>query len=107
MAASPADPGSGALLALALQPFMSVSPAAVAVPDSENTQPLIVPANTPLPPVLADMVKQHRPKLKVLYTTGGSGVDQLRAEAGILHGDILKKPFTPDELKLELRRLLE
>jgi len=70
MAASPADPGSGALLALALQPFMSVSPAAVAVPDSENTQPLIVPANTPLPPVLADMVKLVPARMLPSQTTG-------------------------------------
>ena len=56
--------------------------------------------------VLADMVKQHRPKLKILYTTGGLGVDRIKGEAGILHGNILEKPFKPDELKVELQRLL-
>ena len=56
--------------------------------------------------VLADMVKQHRPKLKILYATGGRGVEQIKGEAGILHGNILNKPFKPDELKAELESLL-
>jgi len=49
--------------------------------------------------VLADMVKQHRPKLKILYTTGGVGINQIKAEAGILHGNVLRKPYMPDELR--------
>src|ERR1700751_2664216 len=31
--------------------------------------------------VLADMVKQHRPALKILYTTGGHGIVRLKTEA--------------------------
>src|ERR1700748_320461 len=34
--------------------------------------------------MLADMVKQHRPKLKILYTTGGSAISREKAQAGIL-----------------------
>jgi CheY-like chemotaxis protein len=56
--------------------------------------------------VLADMVKQHRPKLKILYTTGGHGISRVKAEAGILHGNILAKPYRPDDLKREIERIL-
>jgi CheY-like chemotaxis protein len=56
--------------------------------------------------MLADMVKQHRPKLKILYTTGGHGVSRVKAEAGILHGNILAKPYRPDDLKREIERIL-
>jgi CheY-like chemotaxis protein len=57
--------------------------------------------------MLADMVKQHRPKLKILYTTGGTSVSRARSEAGILHGNILAKPYRPDELKREIDRVLD
>jgi CheY-like chemotaxis protein len=57
--------------------------------------------------VLADMVKQHRPKLKILYTTGGQGISRLKAEAGILHGNILAKPYRPEELRREIVRILD
>ena len=57
--------------------------------------------------MLADMVKQHRPKLKILYTTGGHGVSRMKAEAGILHGNILAKPYRPADLKREIERILD
>jgi len=56
--------------------------------------------------MLADMVKQHRPKLQILYTTGGHGVSRVKAEAGVLHGNILAKPYRPDDLKREIERIL-
>jgi len=56
--------------------------------------------------MLADMVKQHRPRLKILYTTGGHGISRMKAEAGILHGNILAKPYRPAELRREIERLL-
>ncbi len=56
--------------------------------------------------VLADMIKQHRPKIKILYTTGGSGILRMKAQAGILHGNILEKPYRPDQLRLEIERIL-
>jgi CheY-like chemotaxis protein len=56
--------------------------------------------------VLADMVKQHRPTLKILYTTGGQGIVRLKTEAGILHGNVLTKPYRPEELRVEIARLL-
>jgi CheY-like chemotaxis protein len=55
---------------------------------------------------LADMVKQHRPKLKILYTTGGQSVPRAKAGAGILHGNILSKPYHPVELRREVERLM-
>ncbi len=56
--------------------------------------------------VLADMVKQHRPALKILYTTGGRGIAKLWTEAGLLHGYIMTKPYRPEELHVEITRLL-
>jgi CheY-like chemotaxis protein len=56
--------------------------------------------------MLADMVKQHRPRLKILYTTGGSAISRMKSEAGILHGNILAKPYRPSDLKREIERLL-
>jgi len=56
--------------------------------------------------MLADMVKQHRPRLKILYTTGGGAVSRMKSEAGILHGNILAKPYRPADLKREIERLL-
>ncbi|HEX4504089.1 MAG TPA: response regulator [Alphaproteobacteria bacterium] len=56
--------------------------------------------------MLADMVKQHRPRLKILYTTGGSSISRMKSEAGILHGNILAKPYRPSDLKREIERLL-
>jgi CheY-like chemotaxis protein len=55
--------------------------------------------------MLADMVKQHRPKLKILYTTAG-GVSRVKAEAGILHGNILAKPYRREDLRREIERIL-
>ncbi len=57
--------------------------------------------------MLADMVKLHRPKLKILYTTGGHHIGRVKAEAGILHGNILEKPYRPEQLRREIERILE
>ena len=56
--------------------------------------------------ILADMVKQRRPTLKILYTTGYRDIARAKSEAGILHGRILEKPYRPAELETEIRRLL-
>jgi CheY-like chemotaxis protein len=56
--------------------------------------------------MLADMIKQHRPKLKILYTTGGHSVSRMKATAGILHGNILAKPYRPSDLRREIERIL-
>jgi CheY-like chemotaxis protein len=56
--------------------------------------------------MLADMVKQHRPRLKILYTTGGHSISRMKAEAGILHGNVLAKPYRPGDLRREIERLL-
>jgi CheY-like chemotaxis protein len=56
--------------------------------------------------VLADMLYQHRPKLKILYTTGGRGMSSFDTDGGILHGNILKKPYGVAELQAQIDRLL-
>lgn len=56
--------------------------------------------------ILADMVKQRRPNLSILYTTGYRDIARAKSEAGILHGKILEKPYRPAELETEIRRLL-
>jgi CheY-like chemotaxis protein len=56
--------------------------------------------------ILADMVKQRRPALKILYTTGYRDIARAKSEAGILHGRILEKPYRPAELETEVQRLL-
>ena len=56
--------------------------------------------------MLADMVKQHRPRLKILYTTGGHGIPRMKSQAGVLHGNILAKPYRPNDLRREIERLL-
>jgi len=76
----------------------------------ENPSIVLVFTDVAMPGVdgimLADMVKQHRPRLKILYTTGGHGISRMKAEAGILHGNILAKPYRPAELRREIERLL-
>ena len=57
--------------------------------------------------ILGDMIKQHRPRLSVLYTTGGGAVDRVKADAGILHGNILAKPYRSDQLRAEIARILD
>ncbi len=53
--------------------------------------------------VLADMLKHHRPNIKILYTTGGDGVHKVKAEAGVLHGSFLMKPYRPEQLRDHIR----
>jgi CheY-like chemotaxis protein len=54
---------------------------------------------------LADLAKQRRPQLKVLYTTGYAGLSRASKEVP-LHGKILSKPYRPAEIKIEVRQLL-
>lgn len=56
--------------------------------------------------ILADMIKQRRPNLKILYTTGFRDIARAKSAAGILHGKILEKPYRPAELESEIQRLL-
>jgi DNA-binding NtrC family response regulator len=56
--------------------------------------------------LLADMVKQHKPKLKILYTTGKTDIHQIKADAGIIHGNILTKPYVPEQLRSHIKELL-
>lgn len=56
--------------------------------------------------VLADMVKKRRPELKILYATGYRDIAAAEAEAGVIHGKILEKPYRPSELEIEVQHLL-
>jgi CheY-like chemotaxis protein len=54
--------------------------------------------------MLADMAKVRRPDLKVLYATGFA--DEVSTRPGIRHGKILEKPYDPQQLREEVRFLL-
>ena len=54
--------------------------------------------------MLADMAKVRRPDLKVLYATGFS--DEVSTRPGVRHGKILEKPYDPQQLREEVRLLL-
>jgi CheY-like chemotaxis protein len=54
---------------------------------------------------LADLAKRRRPELKVLYTTGYSGLARASGDIA-LHGKILSKPYRPAEITREVRELL-
>jgi CheY-like chemotaxis protein len=54
--------------------------------------------------MLADMAKVRRPDLKVLYATGFA--DEVSTRPGVRHGKILEKPYDPQQLREEVRLLL-
>lgn len=54
--------------------------------------------------VLADLAKKLRPELKILYTTGFSGLS--RAGDTPLHGSVLQKPYRTQQLIEEVALLL-
>jgi DNA-binding NtrC family response regulator len=54
---------------------------------------------------LANLAKQRRPELKVIYTTGYAGLARATKEMP-LHGKILSKPYRPAEIATEVRQLL-
>ncbi len=55
--------------------------------------------------MLADMIKTHRPRIKVVYATGYH--DLARSLPGIIHGVMLDKPYRPDRLQMEINAALE
>jgi CheY-like chemotaxis protein len=54
--------------------------------------------------MLADMAKVSRPGLKVIYATGFR--DEVDTRPGVRHGEILDKPYSPDQLRREVNRAL-
>jgi len=54
--------------------------------------------------MLADMAKVRHPDLKVLYATGFA--DEVSTQPGVRYGKILEKPYDPQELRAEVRQLL-
>ena len=56
---------------------------------------------------LADRIKQRWPKMKQLFMSGYTGDAMLRH--GIVQGEteLLQKPFTPEQLALQVRRILD
>lgn len=53
---------------------------------------------------LADMVKLSRPEIKLLYATGNLAV--IDARAGVMHGQVLQKPYFRGQLEAAVARLL-
>lgn len=51
---------------------------------------------------LADMIKFRRPQIKILYTTGF--IHRVNDHLGIVHGEILSKPYHPDNLVAAIER---
>jgi len=54
---------------------------------------------------LANLAKQRRPEIKVLYATGYAGLARATKEMP-LHGKIVNKPYRLAEIASEVRRLL-
>jgi DNA-binding NtrC family response regulator len=52
--------------------------------------------------MLADMVKQHRPEINVLYATGYGDIGKARSQQGVVHGKILDKPYRAEQLRHEI-----
>ncbi len=57
-------------------------------------------------PQLASHLVQQRPSLKVLYVSGYTD-STIALQGGQVHAALLMKPFTPDVLAFEVRRILE
>src|SRR5258707_69407 len=55
--------------------------------------------------MLADMVKTHRPRIKVVYATGYQEV--ARSLPGVIHGVMLDKPYRPARLQMEIKVALQ
>ncbi len=53
---------------------------------------------------LADMVKFRRPDMKILYAT--AFMDEAREKLGVVHGDILRKPYRPAQLEALVKAAL-
>jgi len=51
--------------------------------------------------MLADMAKVRRPALKVIYASGFR--DEVDTRPGVRHGAILDKPYSPEQLRREVR----
>lgn len=56
---------------------------------------------------LAEIARQHRPDLQVLFMTGYAPEAQVRGDFLGLGMDMLTKPFTVDDLALRVRTMLE
>jgi PAS domain S-box-containing protein len=58
-------------------------------------------------PALVEKLAPRRPKMKVLFISGYSGLVGSQYGAGMSEVNLLTKPFTPDELIRKLRNLLK
>ena len=53
---------------------------------------------------LADMTKFRRPTVKILYAT--AYMDVARDKLGVVHGEILRKPYRPAQLEAVVKQVL-
>jgi CheY-like chemotaxis protein len=52
--------------------------------------------------MLADMAKQRRPEIVVLYATGYGDIGKARSQQGVVHGKVLDKPYRAGQLRDEI-----
>jgi CheY-like chemotaxis protein len=53
---------------------------------------------------LADMIKFQRPDIKILYTT--AHMSEAHEKLGVVHGEILPKPYRPAQLEQLVKQAL-
>ena len=54
---------------------------------------------------LGQIARELRPDLPILYTTGF--YEALNFRSSTLHGPVLEKPYTPDQVRRQIRLLLD
>jgi PAS domain S-box-containing protein len=92
--------------------FLEAPDATTAVPILKSAQPIdLLLTDVGLPIIngrqLAEIARQHRPDLKVLYVTGYASTAAVRREYLAPGMEVLAKPFTLDTLSAKMRALLK
>jgi PAS domain S-box-containing protein len=92
--------------------FIETGDAASAIPVLQSTQPIdLLITDVGLPVMngrqLADIARQHRSGLKVLFITGYAADAAMRSEFLEPGMDLMTKPFTFDGLSQKIRQLIE
>jgi PAS domain S-box-containing protein len=92
--------------------YLEAADAHTAVPILKSAQPIdLLVTDVGLPIIngreLAEIARQHRPELKVLYVTGYAANAAARSEPLAPGMGMLAKPFTLDTLSAKMRALLE
>ena len=91
--------------------YLAASMADEAIPHLRSRQPIdLLVTDVGLPNMngrqLAEIARQHRPQLKILFITGYAESAADRGDFLLTGAQILAKPFTLDELSGKIRELL-